>query len=458
MIQTFAAYTSDIKSDKSELKYIFLFIGDGMGYSHISLTEAYLANTEGIISANRLNMTGLPVHGYVNTFSKNSQITCSAAAGTALAYGIKENNNAIAYFDGEYKDKLSILQFAQQSGFKTGIVSSVSLNHATPAAFYANSASRSSYYNIAQQLVDSDINFLGGGGIRNPKDIDNNAEDIYELLEKSGYNIVTDIKDLNKSYDKQYLLNPFIHSDGSMPYAIDRDIEGGFALADFTKSAIQHLFNEDGFFIMIEGGKIDWAAHDNDAAAIIMDMIDFDNAIGYALDFYQQFPDNTLIIVTSDHETGGLTTGLNKNAYKSDFSIVNYQGISLSCIDKTIRQLNQSNFKTILETIKTDFFKSGFELTEAEIEYLETAYKHKFNPESISKEELDRLYYVYCPISISCIRIINDRASIGFTSFHHTASAVPVFSKGNGAEKFGAYLDNTDIPKIIKSIIGSEED
>ncbi len=448
------------KESASEIKYIFYFIGDGVGYSHLSLTEAYLANIENRIGVVPLKMTGFPVHGMVNTFAKNRQITGSAAAASSLAYGIKENINNLSYFEGNYKNERSLLQLARENGLKTGVVTNVSIDHATPAAFFANATGRNQYYEIGLQLADSEIDFIGGGGFRNPKGYDNAQKNLYEIMKEKNYHLFTDIYDYSPSHKKLYFFNPVIRGAGDMPYAMDKDREGGYSLTEIVNIGIDFLENDNGFLMIIEGGKIDWAAHRNDAAAIVHDIIDFDNSVKSAYDFLLKYPDETLIIVTSDHETGGLSLGIDQNGYQSNFEKLNYQKISQAALSSKVSRLFRENPNTDIEDVfnfvTEKFFSEDFMFNNYEKEMLTLAVLHYRGEEEVSDAKRRYLYRGYCPISFTCTKIINNRASVGFTTEGHTAAAVPIFSIGQGSRFFGSYLDNTDIPLRIIELMGWE--
>lgn len=292
-------------------KYIFLFIGDGMSQAHISLTEAYLATQKGTIGNEPFSFTKFPITGLATTYSASSYITCSSAAGTAIATGTKTNNGMLG-IDPQEKSLKSFAYKLKEKGYKIGIMTSVSIDHATPGAFFASSKSRSSYYDIAIQLPTSGFDFFGGGGFVNPDGEDKKQPNIFSLIEKGGYKIAKGIDEMKsvKQNDKVVL----VQKDGKgsdLPYAIDRE-EGDLSLKQIVKAAISHLDNEKGFFIMAEGGKIDWAAHGNDGKTAIMEVLDLGEAVDVAYQFYLQHPDETLIIVTADHDTGGITVGSEK--------------------------------------------------------------------------------------------------------------------------------------------------
>ena len=218
----------------------------------------------------------------------------------------------------------------KNKGCRVGISTSVSVDHATPAAFYAHQGQRSSYYNVGLDLIDANFDFYAGSDFLDPtnkKAAGSNSESLYTLVDKAGYTIARGYKDYQKKAkksDKLILLQPATATDNSaIPYAIDRK-KGDMTLTEITRAGINFLSKDlsKGFFLMVEGGKIDWACHSNDAATVFHEVMDMDNAIKVAYEFYEQHPDETLIVVTADHETGGIVLGkgpytLNLQALKS---------------------------------------------------------------------------------------------------------------------------------------------
>jgi alkaline phosphatase len=437
----------------SQVKYVFYFIGDGMGMNHVNLTQAYLSANENIVGAKELTMTSFPYFGMATTFSATRYITCSAAAGTALATGTKTSIGTIG-LSVNHKDTLfSIAYYAKQEGFKIGILSSVGMNHSTPAAFFAHQPKRSEYYDIAMQIPNSNFDVFGGGGLIVDKKKTGNP---FDLIKKSGYLITNTKKDFEKlkpSNKKVFMISPFLGDEADIPYAIDQN-ENCITLADFTSKAIELLFNDKGFFMMVEGGKIDWAAHSNDGATVIQEVIDFDNAIKVALEFYKKYPEQTLIVITADHETGGLSIGNETNQYETYLSVIKNQKKSITflsdTIDKfiTLNNLKSFTFDKMMSICQTFITISDF--TETELKQLQTSYDL-----FITKKEDNHnvLYNDNNPIANTWISIINKRAGIGWTTHAHTGSPVPVFAIGVGAEKFSGFYDNTDIPKKISEIM-----
>ncbi len=293
-------------------KYVFLFIGDGMGLSHVSMAEAYLSTQKGQISNESISFTRFPVIGLVTTYSANSYITCSSAAGTAMSTGTKTNNYMLGV-DPKGNKLRSISYKIHEKGIPVGIASSVTIDHATPGAFYASSTSRTNYYEIAEQLPKTGFEFFGGGGFVQPKGEKGDQQNIYELISKAGYKIIRGQENLkNKTQKDKVVFLQREGKEGDLPYALDRK-PGDLSLKEVVAAGIEHLYGNKGFFMMAEGGKIDWAAHSNDGKADILEVLDFADAIEVAYQFYLKHPEETLIIVTADHETGGVSLGREKD-------------------------------------------------------------------------------------------------------------------------------------------------
>jgi alkaline phosphatase len=245
------------------------------------------------------------------TWSTESVVTDSAAAGTALATGVKTYNAGIAV-DANKNPVPTILEMAQEAGKSTGLVTTVQLAHATPAVFAAHNSNRDDYLGIALDMFEHDVDVLLGGGEDYllpagtpgcyPDDGDRtDSRNLIEEAVAKGYEYVCNETDFGavdaEATDK--LLGTFADLGMTRPYAP--------SLPDMTAKAIAILSKDsEGFFLMVEGGQIDWAAHVNDALNTIGDTLEFDQAVRVALDFQAQHPD-TLVIVTADHATGGLT-------------------------------------------------------------------------------------------------------------------------------------------------------
>ena len=329
--------TNKVSTPTKKVKNIILLIGDGMGLSQVSASQFYNKKTS--------NFERFPVIGLTKTSSTSDLITDSAAAATAFASGIKTYNGAL----GVNTDTLAVKTIVEEIskiGISTGIISTSSIVHATPAAFYTHTKKRSMYEDIASQLVSSDIDFFAGGGINYFNDRKDKRNLILEL-EKKGFSINTESlpKNTKPVLNKKqgYLLAP-----NGMPKMLDG--RGEF-LTNATKLAIESLSsNEEGFFLMIEGAQIDWGGHDNDADYLISELIDFDNTIGVALDF-AKLNGETLVIVTADHETGGFTLAQDNGNYNKIKPVFSTGGHSATMVPVFAKGPNAENFGGIYEDI-----------------------------------------------------------------------------------------------------------
>ncbi len=312
------------------VKYVFLFIGDGMSVPQRMMAEEFLRTTAPSDSEQSgLKMNHMESHALTTTHSANSFITDSAAAGTAIACGEKTNNGFIGVAaDGRRLE--SVAELAKKNGRKVGIVTSVTLNHATPAAFYAHNVNRGNTYDIGLDLINSDFDYFGGGGIDGAAAVHaaNFQGNLYDLAKEKGY-VVAKTEEEIAAITPQMKKVIAVGSPGALPYAIDEknkpEQERSLRLADFTKQAIEQLDNTAGFFIMVEGGSIDWACHANDAATALHEILEFDTAYQVARDFQKKHPHDTLVVVTGDHETGGLTLGNRKSGYHLQIELLREQ-------------------------------------------------------------------------------------------------------------------------------------
>lgn len=268
--------------DAQQAKYVFYFIGDGMGVNQVQGTELYLGELEEKIGITPLQFTQFPYATMATTFSATNGVTDSAAAGTALATGNKTKNGAIGVLKDLQTPVYSIATWAKDKGCRVGVATSVSVDHATPAAFYAHAAGRSSYYAIGTDLYKTGFDFYAGSDFLQPEDKNNpQAENLYQMADQYGYTIARGYKDYlkkSKKAEKMILLQPEASSKTdrtAIPYAIDRK-KGDMTLQEITRSAINFLSKDlsKGFFLMVEGGKIDWACHSNDAATVFHEIMD----------------------------------------------------------------------------------------------------------------------------------------------------------------------------------------
>ena len=439
----------------AQAKYVFMFIGDGMGPHQVLSTEMYLAELEGKIGRKQLLMTTFPYSGQAATFSSSSGITDSAASGTCLATGKKTNNGVI----GLAHDSTPVYSVASQlkeQGWGIGIMSTVTIDHATPSAHYAHTPSRNDYYIIGTQLTESNFDFFGGSGFSSPQDKKNpSAPNLYDLAEQKGYTLAGGYADAKTKIGSEKLLvvpeerlQDRSRHAGALPYAIDRG-DKDLKLSQLVELAIAQLSRYDRFFMMAEGGKIDYASHANDGATVLHEVIDFDQAIQVAYRFYEQHPDETLIVVTADHETGGMALG--NSDYVLNLKVLANQQCSLDKLSDQLSDLHKSEGKNLQwEQVKQLISKNTglynqVEMTTEEDAQLQEAFASMMSHQDVVKT----LYKDLNALAAKALAILNKKSRLGWTSGGHTASAVPIFAIGVGAERFTGWHDNSEIAPLI---------
>lgn len=271
-------------------KNVILLIGDGMGHTQV---QAAMLTSEKPLAMLRATHAGV-----ITTHSYSDLITDSGAGGTAIATGKKTRNGMI----GMTPDSLevsSMLDVFAQNGRSTGVVVSCAVTHATPASFIAKEVSRNSYENIAADFLNSDVQVVIGGGIKH-FDVRKDGQKLTDIFVERGFSYFNELPESGAAFEKLMVLTDSVHPESILNGR-------GDLLPRGTAIALEALSkNEQGFFLMVEGSQIDWAGHANDSAYLVTEMFDFDEAVKTAFDFADQHPE-TLVIVTADHETGGLT-------------------------------------------------------------------------------------------------------------------------------------------------------
>lgn len=376
-----ASFTSEAKKKDEKARYIFLFIGDGMGATHVAVAESYLSYLQGKLGGAMLTMTQFPYYGTATSYSADANVTDSSAAGTAISCGEKTYNGGLG-IDAEGNEARSLTYDLKDAGYQIGIISTVPINHATPGAFYASSSSRNDYYGISKQIVESGFEFYAGSGFIDfrGKGDKEEATDIY--LEKNGYEVsygIAEFKEEAAGKEKVVFCQESNKEESAGNYVSSGKIAEDATLGQMLQLGMEFFDDDEPFFFMCEGGKIDWTAHANKVMPMIMDILEFDDAIAVAYEFYKKHPKETLIVVTADHETGGLTLGCGPD-------LVNW-GMLIDQWEKDGKQNNLNNEEN---------------------------------------------------------RNMNRKASIGWTTGSHTGGPVPVYAVGKGAEKFMGRMDNTD--------------
>ncbi|UDQ98563.1 alkaline phosphatase [Lentisphaerota bacterium WC36G] len=436
------------------VKYVFLMIGDGMAVTQVNVSRKY--------NQKPLTIDAFPVRGLTFTASLNRFITDSGAAATAMATGTKTGQTMLSV-DINGRPLYTVATKAKKySKRKVGIISTASINHATPAAFYATEKSRSSYYAIGKHLANSSIDFYGGGGVNH---YNGDEGSVYELAKKNDFEVIRTKDGFNNlkngQYKKVFLTAPRLRGDASMQKSID-STKDDVSLAQITAKAIEVLDNDNGFFIMVEGGQIDWSCHENDAATVIHETLAFDKAISVAYEFAQKHPEETLIVVAGDHETGGLRIGLSGNQFKKYYDVLSKQKVSAGTFNGKLNKLLgtfeysedatkiSEQYAKVLPLIKECFgndisktqekiFKEGFVATMRKRAGKGTDHGNWGN---------------YTPLTVIITHSINQKAGVTWSTFNHTSAPTTVFAYGKGAKSFSGDYQNSDLGLKLMSAIG----
>jgi len=463
---------------QAEVKYVFYFIGDGMGVNQINVTETYLAALKGKIGFEPICMASFPVVGMVNTYSATNGVTDSAAGGTALACGKKTKNGAIGVLEDLETPITSIAYWAQQSGKAVGVATTVAITHATPASFYGHQPSRQMYYELGKDLCASGYDFFAGCDFHTPN-TKAGEPSLRELAKAAGYTIVTgnykDYERRGRKADKLILLqtdeqNAKLDSD-HLPYALDQT-KDDLTLEQITRAGINFLMSKqkDGFFFQIEGGMIDYACHRNDIGNVINEVLDLDKAVKVAYEFYQQHPDETIIVITADHETGGLVMG--RGPYELHTDLLRYQRKSIDELKWMLKEQYKRSPKkftraAVDKVLKAEMgFGSGITLDEKQQQRLNGRWNNvekamaavnalPSDADVAARKKADD--DVKARISDMCEtvkHILSEVALISWASGGHSNGYVPVYAVGPGTEVFQGRINNIEIAPAMARIAG----
>lgn len=394
-----------ITEKPSQTTRIVFFIVDGMGFSHVDLTRVYLDRP--------LSFETLPIRGSVLTAAADKPITDSAAAATALAAGVKANVGMIG-MTPQGQPLTTLLHAARYKGWATGLVTTTRITHATPAAFIAHVRDRAQEDVIAAQMIKSGADILFGGG--------------YEIMtpllasaEAEGYEIVRTREDLlRKQEDHEKILGLF--ASGHMAYELERDTTLEPSLSEMAIIALNRLDqNPNGFFVMIEAGRVDQASHDNITPLTIMDMVAFDETVSATLDWLGERND-VLIVITADHETGGLLIA---------------DAVNLELI-RDPEELSSLPYRLLEQLTAPDH---------VDVEAV-------FAPYDVILEEGFPLVLRRRPTLPLIRRVLQQNVGVHWTTVGHTDQAVPLYALGPGADRFAGELDNTEVALRIAELGG----
>jgi alkaline phosphatase len=492
----------------TQAKYVFLFIGDGMGIAQRYSAELYLARLKGRSQpeGSRLVMNTFPAQGLVTTYDLSGVIPDSASTATAIACGYKTRDGVIGMDADARVSYVSIAETAKKANWKVGILTTVSLDHATPAAFYAHVPNRSQMYDISLQLANSGMDYFAGGQLFQPVDPrDSHKPNAIEVSRKNGYTVSVGrsaLAALRPGIGKVIAMSAAVDSDAAMYFSLDQSGDPNqISIAEYLSKGIDLLVNPNGFFIMVEAGKIDWACHAHDTASSIHDTLALDDAVAIAVDFFKKHPRETLIIVTGDHETGGMAIGVAGTQQVSLADIFQHQKMSYIEFNKKLagfkraRTLSDARLEDFLPVIQEAFglyvissgekhslentaaagkakeaseearkaareaerkLKDGMALSDRELAELRNAFKQSMLAEAERAGD-DHSYLLYEgqePLTIKLMTILNNKAGIGFTTYSHTGVPVQTSALGVGAELFNGYYDQTDVHAKIMAATG----
>lgn len=439
-------------------QYVFYFIGDGLGASQRQISEYFLQEMSADPTT-KLLINDLDVAGINTTFSTDTLVTDSAAAGTALATGEKTNNGMISVGPITHESLKTLTEAAMEKGMATGIVTTTRLTHATPAVFAAHNVTRNDENGIASEMAESGVDYFAGGGYRHFIAADNGVysskrtDDTNPLMDmaRDGYKLFLgeSSSERFRNYEPEAGQKVFAAFTAShLPYELDRMQDNATpSLAELTEKGIDLLSkDEEGFFMMIEAGRIDHACHANDAAGAIWDTLALDAAVKEAYDFYLAHPDETLIVVAGDHETGGMGLGFANNYFLNMTDLTEVQVSVEDVLNGVYDGDRAAYFTYITEKLGLD------DLAEKERARIERAMDVQDSGEAFETTVYGPGYY--SPVAIATTHILSERTNIEWTTFAHSGTAIPLSAEGVGAERFGGFKDNTEIGRTMAEVLG----
>lgn len=446
-------------------RYVFYFIGDGLGASQRQFSEFFIKEKTQDRSQVLL-MNTFEVAGLNSTYSADTLITDSAAAGTALASGVKTNQGFVGK-DQNGEDVKTLIEAAVEQGIATGIITTTRLTHATPACFASHNISRNNENEIAEDFVKSQVDFFAGGGIRHfiPP---NMAIKIVDAIDQTVTSQRKDERNLVQEFEQQGY-ETFIGMEGvkafrqadfslyekvfasftstNLPYEIERvnQYKEVPSLVMMTRAGIDVLSkNPNGFFLMVEGGRIDHAAHANDPTGVIYDVIAFDDAIKEAYSFYLEHKDETLIVVVGDHETGGMGLGMDAKGYRLDMSQLLATRVSVGDTLAYGAGQYKNDRAAYVAFLENNFGLDN--LTDVERDKLNRAMDRADAGQTAG-------FYKINPAAMTAAHILSQRANISWTTTIHTATMLPLSAMGKGAENFSGFKDNTEIAQSMATLL-----
>lgn len=439
-------------------KYVFYFIGDGMGANSIQLTEMYLASIQGKLGTEPLCFTQFPVATMSTHYSANNNVTDSAASGTALATGVKTKNGRLG-IDPDGNPVRNMAEMAKAKGQKVGIVTTTGINHATPGAFEAHQMDRGMYYEISQDMIANGFDFYGGAALYGENSRPESP--LRPQFEAAGYTICNPQgfqagwKDMKKVLmlpgEGQYI-SYSIDTVNEIPERKDDHV----TFKQLVESAVTFLMkdNKKGFFLMAEGSEIDHANHSHDAATCIQEVIDFDEGIQVAYEFYKKYPKQTLIVITADHETGSLTLAPRK---PEDLALLRVQKHSMNVLSSMLKRRMEERQDVLSWEEIQDFLRQELGLWDSvKMNWNDEKALRDIYEETVAKRKagsVKDLYADNAKIVAAAIGLLNQKARVSWVG-GHSSGYVPVFAIGVGAEQFSHKTDNAQIARDLMRVAG----
>ena len=452
-----AIAASAISAAAANAKYIFYFIGDGMGIPEV--TNAQLFNRNVLRNDTPLLMTTFPVVSMITTHSASSDVTDSAAAGTALAAGHKTINGML----GMTPDSVAVTSIAKtlfDNGYGIGLVTSVAIDDATPGAFYTHVPNRNQFYETGRMLAESGYQFFAGASLRGTKDQHGNDNGLVDYIRQNNVSVHYGLDSIDTTADRLLILSPFHETNNHCIGLTVDSIAGALTLPELTRTGLKHLqrVSPDRFFMMVEGGNIDHAGHGNDGGTSMREIINFNDAIRVAYDFYLQHPDETLIVITADHETGGMSVGCQETGYSVQLQNAAMQKVSKEAFNNYCHGIYKSRMAFTWDDMEQYLAENlglgtAFRPSPGEMEEIKQLFNNVFEKRNAGADR-KTLYASFNIFADKVFNLLNSKSGIGWTTGSHTGSPVPVYAIGVDARLFSPMHDNTDLPKIILRIAG----
>lgn len=431
-------------------KYVFLFLADGGGPAHLEIARQYRQHihNEGMVIVDKIMKEGSI--GVMTTHAANSLSTDSAAAATAMAIGCKAKIGALGVCD-DNTVAVSAMEIARRRGMKLGLATNSTIYDASPAAFVCHVPNRKDYSAIVRRYQEMAPDVLFGGGLDQflpkgqPGSQRNDDSDPLAEFAKLGYQSVRNLPELQRASGNKVL---GLFGLTEMSFELDRVKQSEPSIYDLTEATIRLLHGPRGFFAFIESENIDRASHTSDIASVIHDYREFDRAVGLAYEFYRKYPRETLIIVASDHESGGLgmtlalkdmssSKGNNQVAGNlSDFKKLQGIGISLQQASKLLGANPKSES---VDKLMAEHFP-GFTLA--------PEYRDKI----VNSQIMSRTIFAE-PVANALGMMVANNTQIYWQNTAHSNIPVLVAALGVGAERFKGYYDNADFGKKLKALM-----